>query len=201
MPKKSQIPYNTTRIRSERLELRPYAFSDYESWRDGFAGRLPKQSKHDPGRVGKEHLTKEIFQLRVRRLRRLWEEDHIYKLGIFAKKSGAHLGDVDFCIFERLEWQWSNLGYEVHNHLWGHGYASEAAHAALAFGFKTLRLNRIEAAIDLDNKASIKVAKNAGMQKECVRKNFFFEHGQWVDHVIYAATPADVGLKATRPKY
>lgn len=66
-------------------------------------------------------------------------------------------------------------------------------------GFKHLKLNRLEAAINLDNKKSIYLAKKIGMKKEGIKKRYWFEHGKWVDHLIYVANPEDVGLKGTRP--
>ena len=38
------------------------------------------------------------------------------------------------------------------------------------------------------------------MKQECVRWGFFYENEQWVDHLIYAAIPADFGLNDKLPQ-
>ena len=53
--------------------------------------------------------------------------------------------------------------------------------------------------INLDNQASIALAQSVGMQKECIRRGFFYENEQWVDHFIYVALPSDLGLVEKPP--
>ena len=67
------------------------------------------------------------------------------------------------------------------------------------FGDRLLKLNRLEAAINLDNKKSIRMAKAIGMRKEGIKKRYWFEYGKWVDHLIYVANPEDIGMKPTKP--
>ena len=58
------------------------------------------------------------------------------------------------------------LGYRLARRYWGRGYASEAAHATIDYGFNVLGLKRIVATIDPDNAASVRVAVKAGMVYE-----------------------------------
>jgi RimJ/RimL family protein N-acetyltransferase len=57
----------------------------------------------------------------------------------------------------------------------------------------------LEAAINLDNKASIRLAKSIGMKREGIKKRYWFEYEKWTDHLIYVANPEDVGLRPTKP--
>ena len=75
----------------------------------------------------------------------------------------------------------------------------EAVRAALIAGFDRLDYHRIEAAINLDNQASIALAQSVGMQKECIRRGFLYENEQWVDHLIYVALPHDLSLSEKSP--
>jgi len=70
---------------------------------------------------------------------------------------GLHTGAAN----ERAE-----LGYWIGVPFWGRGYATEAAAAALAFGFESLRLNRIFAHHFAGNTASQRVLEKIGMQHE-----------------------------------
>ena len=55
------------------------------------------------------------------------------------------------------------VGWRFGTAFWGHGYASEAARAALAFGFRDPRWNRIAAITTVGNLASRRVMERIGM--------------------------------------
>ena len=60
----------------------------------------------------------------------------------------------------------AELGYWIGVPFWGKGYATEAASAAVAFGFDMLRLNRIYAHHFAGNTASQRVLEKIGMRHE-----------------------------------
>ena len=58
------------------------------------------------------------------------------------------------------------IGWRLHPDAWGHGYATEAGHAALTAAHHDLGLDRIIAVIDPDNHPSLAVAHRLGMSYE-----------------------------------
>jgi len=78
--------------------------------------------------------------------------------------------------------QEAELGYELHPDSWGHGYATEAVWRMLAFGFQTLRLQRVWAQCLAENRASVRVLERLGMRPErCQRPQ-----QTWMQHrVVY----------------
>lgn len=70
---------------------------------------------------------------------------------------GLHIADS----YRRAE-----LGYWIGVPFWGRGYATEAASAAVEFGFHTLHLNRIYAHHFSGNTASQRVLEKIGMRHE-----------------------------------
>ena len=60
----------------------------------------------------------------------------------------------------------AELGYWIGVPFWNKGYATEAASAILAFGFGTLRLNRIYANHSAGNIGSQRVIQKIGMRHE-----------------------------------
>lgn len=60
----------------------------------------------------------------------------------------------------------AELGYWIGVPYWGKGYATEASKAVLAFGFETLRLNRIYAHHTVGNIGSQRVIQKIGMRHE-----------------------------------
>jgi [ribosomal protein S5]-alanine N-acetyltransferase len=182
------------KIETERLILRPQEPGDYESWCAGFTGRLPQQYKYDEGQISLDDYDANLFSDLCKRHQEQALEDYAYIFGVFSKETNQHLGNVDISTIQREEKQWANLGYSIHNHYWRQGFGKEAVRAALIAGFENLGYHRIEAAINLDNHLSIALAQSVGLKKECVRRGFYYENEQWVDHVIYVALPTDVGL-------
>jgi len=60
----------------------------------------------------------------------------------------------------------SEVAYLLSKRVWGHGYASEAARAAICFGFETVRLDSIIGLVHQDNIASIRVLEKCGLRRE-----------------------------------
>ncbi len=80
----------------------------------------------------------------------------------------------------------AELGYEIAPVYWGQGYATEAAHRMLIFGFEELGLHRIWASCLLDNTASARVLEKLGMQREGhIRENRWMKNHYW-DTLIYS---------------
>ncbi len=57
--------------------------------------------------------------------------------------------------------------------------------AATNLFFEELDFHRIELHINEDNLPSVKLAKKAGFQFECIREKFSLENGEWIDYGIY----------------
>jgi Acetyltransferases, including N-acetylases of ribosomal proteins len=60
----------------------------------------------------------------------------------------------------------ASLGYCLDDAMWGHGFATEAAHALLRWAFDTLDLNRVQAEADTRNPASARVLEKIGFVRE-----------------------------------
>lgn len=59
----------------------------------------------------------------------------------------------------------AELGYALHPSHWGQGLASEAVALALAWGFRSLGLARVEASIDARNQASRRLLQRQGFAR------------------------------------
>ncbi|GAA0810646.1 GNAT family N-acetyltransferase [Spirilliplanes yamanashiensis] len=65
------------------------------------------------------------------------------------------------------------LGYYLGRSSWGQGYATEAAHAILRYGFEQCGLQRVVAVVRPENAASRRVLEKAGFRHE--RDGVFYE--------------------------
>ncbi|WVE34662.1 GNAT family N-acetyltransferase [Priestia megaterium] len=108
--------------------------------------------------------------------------------GIERLDTGELMGTVGFNQWNQKHKR-AEIGYELHPKHWGHGYASEAASAVMAYGFDTLQLVRIEAVVFLENKASQHVLEKLGFQQEGVLKNYMCQNGKAHDTLVYSSLP------------
>ncbi|EKU99955.1 acetyltransferase, ribosomal protein N-acetylase [Leptolyngbya sp. PCC 7375] len=64
------------------------------------------------------------------------------------------------------------LGYRLDHNFWNQGLATEAAKAAIQYGFEQLKLPYILGIVERQNKASVRVLEKLGMQYQ--RKTVFY---------------------------
>jgi ribosomal-protein-alanine N-acetyltransferase len=113
------------------------------------------------------------------------EPRYRYQLAITLQDTGELIGNCGL----RLEHPGAmegELGYELAPAHWGNGYATEAAHALLTFGFQELRLHRIWAGCIAENVGSARVMERLGMQREGQHRDKEWFKGRWWDTYTYA---------------
>ena len=186
--------------RTKRLELRPYKLADFAAWVWGHQNFLPKKNKYDWQPPRQFHPTRKQFREVMLRQHRKAKAGTTYIYPVFKKSTGAWIGVIDIHILNRDELQVANLGYRINNLYQGQGFAKEALTKIIPAILKDLKLNRLEAVIDLDNKASIALTRSVGMAREGVRKNYYYQNGKWDDQVIYIADRKRFGLPPLHPK-
>ncbi len=96
---------------------------------------------------------------------------------------GLHIADTH----RRAE-----LGYWIGVPFWGRGFATEAASAAVAFGFETLRLHRIYAHHFSGNTASQRVLEKIGMRHEGRSRQHIQKWDRFIDLENYGLLPEEL---------
>lgn len=109
--------------------------------------------------------------------------------------SGARLAIDRVCDSSFVGWcsltRWNpdfrsaSLGYCFSDSAWGHGYATEAAHAVLRWAFDTLDLNRVQAEADTRNAASARVLEKVGFEREGTLREDCVVNGVVSDSWVY----------------
>ncbi|MFF2793857.1 GNAT family N-acetyltransferase [Lysinibacillus xylanilyticus] len=165
---------NKIRTETERLVIQLIEEGDYSSWLTQYENRLTSQHKYDKGKLDMSICTKERYRDLVTKHHQMAEDNKVYVFGVFRKVEHTHIGFIDFSTILREEFQWARFGYTIHNHFWRNGYGKEAVKAAFDLAVEKLNYHRIEAHINLDNIASIKLAESVGMVYECTRKGFIY---------------------------
>ncbi|MGE7839180.1 GNAT family N-acetyltransferase [Lysinibacillus sp. NPDC093712] len=78
------------------------------------------------------------------------------------------------------------IGWVLNPAYYRQGYASEAAHALLDYGFTKMKLHRIIATCQPENIASYRVMEKIGMQREGFFKKCIPYGNDWWDEYYYA---------------
>jgi len=96
------------------------------------------------------------------------------------RESRNFVGTIGFNSISQVAHK-GHLGYELAPAAWGRGLATEAVRAVVRFGHEQVELNRIEAAVMLENHASVRVLEKAGFREEGVLRAFGYWKGCYHD--------------------
>jgi len=86
----------------------------------------------------------------------------------------------------RGSYQYANLGYYAFAPHAGRGYMREALRLAIRYCFRELKLHRLEASIQPENRRSLALVKGLGFRKEGVTRRYLKLGGRWRDHERWA---------------
>lgn len=178
-------------IDTSRLILRPLEEGDFQVWKGAIENLLQPQSQFDTSYSKDSNCSEQVFSRLIQSCKDSRDKDFSYSFFAFCKTSGQLIGDSQLWGVTRFECQRATLGYSVLNNHWRKGYGLEIAKATLEYGFEVLQLNRIEAEILPENKASVALCEKAGMQSEGIRRQALKVGSQFKDHLVMAIVASD----------
>lgn len=157
------VPAPTAPLHAIRLLLRPYAPTDEADFFRLIHHNRPRLQPTFPAREASVQTPADAGRV-LGQFRQDWTSGRLYVLGIWHRETQQYLGDIS------LKPNWSTpvtveIGYYLAAEAEGHGYAQEALHTAVAFGFDTLRAARLLIRCRTDNPRSCAVAEAAGFQQ------------------------------------
>ncbi len=91
--------------------------------------------------------------------------------GITERENGEIIGTCGYYGFHSWHKR-AGIGYELARSFWQQRIMTEALGAIIAFGFKRVELNRIEAVVMPDNEGSFKLLEGLGFQHEGVLREY-----------------------------
>jgi RimJ/RimL family protein N-acetyltransferase len=167
-------------LHTERLTLRPWEEPDFpvfsEMQGDVESARWLYEEARD------EAASRRLFEIKKAGTE-LREEGQWMSCAVLAGEEVV--GDVSFN-WQSAEHRTGELGYFMHPRHAGHGYATEAARAILAWAFEDAGFHRVVGRIEPRNEASGRVLEKLGMRKE----GHFVENewikGEWQSEAVYA---------------
>lgn len=147
-------------VTTERLELRRFRSSDLDGLAPVFAKREFWEFPY--GRAWNRDETKAFLDRQMA----AWDDNGFGLWLATERDSGRVVGYVGLSVptFLPSILPAVEVGWRFDPEVWGRGYATEAATAALDEGFTTLGLEEICSIPQVDNPASIRVAERLGMR-------------------------------------
>jgi RimJ/RimL family protein N-acetyltransferase len=122
-----------------------------------------------------------------------------FQLAVVLKSNNLLIGNCGVRLDEAAATE-ASIGYEYDPKHWNHGYATEAAHAIVDFGFRHFGVHRIWADLVADNIGSAHVLEKLGMQLEGRLRDKSYFKDRWWDELIYAILSEEWEMhKQTRP--
>lgn len=96
------------------------------------------------------------------------------------------VGAIDFKQGEDIYRKNASIGYWLGEQYWGKGIVTEAIQLVVPYAFYNFDITRIQATVNGNNPASIRVLDKAGFTKEGIMKDAIIKHGEIMDEHLYA---------------
>jgi RimJ/RimL family protein N-acetyltransferase len=147
-------------LRTDRLTLRRWRDSDLEPW--AAMNSDPEVREH----LG-DLLTREQSDASVALFQTEFDERGYgwWAIEVLATREFIGFAGLDQ-VDDGMAFTGVEVGWRLARSAWGHGYATEAALASLAFGFETLELPEILAVTTATNLRSQAVMRRIGMTRD-----------------------------------
>ncbi|TYS16390.1 GNAT family N-acetyltransferase [Rossellomorea vietnamensis] len=123
--------------------------------------------------------------------RKIFTEGSGIRWGITSKVSGKMIGS---CGFHNLvsKHRRAEVGFELSRDYWGQGIASEALAAVIQFGLRHFQLERVEALVEPENKASQLLLEAKGFQREGLLRHYEYTCVKFDDLYMYSLLRSDL---------
>jgi len=122
----------------------------------------------------------------------LFESRNGFRWGIEMKGGEGLIGSCGFYKWLKPDGRQVELGYDLDPKHWGKGIMTEALNAILDFGFRNMKLRRIEVLIMKSNRRSSRLARRVGFVREGIlREHGVDENMKIVDDVLYSILRRD----------
>lgn len=171
-------------LKSKRIILRPPKLSDAPILEKYINDRLVSRYLRS---VGYPYPKGGMIKWIKRVQRRIKNKKGYNFIIVFDEKpiGSVGLGEID--------WQNKNakLGYWLARKFWGQGIMTEAVKLILDFGFRKLKLHRIEADAFKENKKSQRVLEKSGFKIEGISRESIFKFGRYHNGLRYGILVSD----------
>lgn len=168
-------------LETERLILREMTPDDVEFFFRHFTNDKIIEGSCFPGPKSLEAAREELERYCIKP----FKKQTGIRWGIAIKGNDVLIGTCGFYDWNKTAYR-AEIGYDLDPAFWRHGLMTETLLIVIKFGFEKMKLNRIQAIIDLENTRSIRLVQRLGFKKEGVlRQNSYF-NGRFRDELCFS---------------
>jgi ribosomal-protein-alanine N-acetyltransferase len=167
-------------LETERLILRQLKTADTQELLDLYSDEGVTQFLG----IDKMKTLEEAARL-MQMLEQQYEQGTGLRWGAFEKEEGLLIGTCGYHDWDHQRSR-AELGYDLARRHWGQGYMREALQVVLGYGFEPLKLHRIEAFVDPEDRRSQNLLSSLGFQLEGILHDHDFIKGKFQDDMVYA---------------
>jgi RimJ/RimL family protein N-acetyltransferase len=185
-------------LETERLTLRPYTREDLDALFAMHSDEEVVRYLYNEARTLDE--VRDLLEHKIAGSA-LRAEGEWLSAAVVLRESGELVADFGL-LWASERYRQGEIGYIVHPHHQGKGYATEAARPLLAFGFETLGLHRIAGRAEARNIGSARVLEKLGMRREAHLVENEWVKDEWQSELVYALLATEwaaLGGGPTRP--
>ena len=166
----------TPTLTSERLRLRPILVDDIDFIFELFGRSETNRYSEYPDLETREE-SMEMYE-------KFMKPGGEGRFRVIIERLGTPIGTIGMYGYSK-EHKRAEMGYDLMREHWGNRYMTEAVEALVSYGFDTLGLERIEATVDPENGASIRILEKNGFKHEGTLRKRFHYKGGWHDELCY----------------
>ncbi|WP_428119021.1 GNAT family N-acetyltransferase [Candidatus Poriferisodalis sp.] len=178
-----------SRLRTERLELRPLVPSDFAQWsevRHRCHIWLEKWEPRPPTGSPNPSRDPQAFTNRCRVRERERSLGTAFDFGLWHE--GWFCGEINVSHVARGAFLSAHVGYWIDERFAGKGLVAEGLLAVFEFAFEQAGLHRVQISIMPRNAASLRVVEKLGLRSEGIAHGYIQIAGIWEDHVRFGLT-------------
>lgn len=177
-------------IQGRSIWLRPPQINDYGPWAELRAQSRAHLVPWEPA-WPRDDLTKSAYRRRIKHYQREARDDLGYAFLVFEGARDQLIGGLTLSNVRRGVTQSAMLGYWLGLPFVGQGHMTAAVRTLLPHAFETLRLHRVEAAVQPGNVRSAGVLRRVGFTEEGLARRYLKINGHWQDHLLFAILAED----------
>lgn len=175
-------------LHTRRLVLREVTMDDTPWYLEHFSTKEIIVGQGYPGPDGLEGSKKELQKYFID----LFKERNGFRWGIELRDSKGLIGSLGYYKWVKPSGHQAEMGYDLNPKYWGRGIMTEAMDAVIEFGFRRMRLRRIEVLILTRNQRSAALIRRLGFKREGVmREHGFDENMNLQDEALYSLLRRD----------
>lgn len=187
----TRMDLHTPTLHTDRLRLRPFDDADADALYAMQSSAHVLRYWDAPPWTERDRAVKFIAKCR-----QMAEDGTGARLAVDRVEGGAFIGWISLTRWNP-DYRSAALGYCFIEDAWGHGYATEAAHAVLQWAHETLDLNRVQAETDTRNVGSARVLEKVGFVHEGTLRQDCVVNGDVSDSWVYGLIRSDWSSETT----